>query len=71
MDIYLIPNSMYGFYGQTDDMWQILIYVPSPYTVSSWILAEDWRLPVCNTLPFSAEMVLQRSPDKTRGSGTY
>ena len=39
--------------------------LPSPYTVSSWILAVDWRLPVCNTLPFLSEMALRRFPDKT------
>lgn len=39
--------------------------LPSPCTVSSWILEADWRLPVCNTLPFLSEIALQRFPDKT------
>ena len=63
-----VGQSAIGTHEQTQRSHSCIIcssVLPSPYTVSSWILAVDWRLPVCNTLLFLSEMALRRFPDKT------
>lgn len=66
----IVLQSMSGTYKQqcessSQALTLILARLPSPCTVSSWILEADWRLPVCNTLPFLSEIALRRFPDKT------